>query len=695
MGLETFLAIVNYSYSTASVFALFFHSTLYTHWLSLTLRLHIVNLVIGQRSTKYLRNSNLFTIAFRIPETTLTFLNSQRGAGYENKNLFSLNYPSLGQASVFTYGSIIVYCFFYLSLHLIKIRTTSQTAIPYELAKDSHDIRWHRLKKFFQSDKKQFKREFWRLLFVIQAISIFTFLDNFDQLDTRIGPFYPIEITGLVLSVIYFLFYFSFSILVVLSVDREYVKPPVQTENKDSQHFKILTREEVELYVLEKIKNRQDDIWPRNHYMKHLEPIQEEEQEQDESRDFEQDLSEFDDFSDFGSEFQRESAFEYQKGKMFYQQSTDRQGRPQKQLAPFIPPKTLGGVQNENSVTIPKIDILDFGAIKVMPLGGGSININSGRTQSTVQNYQDNQEGSLFGSDNSMPKNIENIFYLPERIYIQERLDKKIYRGIQFYESKVFCILSLLKNRDQKFSKNAKFLSLVYVYQDVIALPFMIFSPKISSIACCFIFLAQELIIFVANYLEVCLTSSSRIARISRLLFSLGVNVSVILINFGFVDNDSEDVTQLIFWFIFLVFTIGLNCSLVIKLSITLYRLLIKNQLHKGEDGQEETSHSGSQTGLSAIEKKPVKIGNNITLRDPFKNKKYRYGIPKADDSSLPKIPQVLTTPNKKMGSEEEIKLTIGRLPSVSKKYGRSKIVLKEENIYRSPKINIRRLRLR
>ena len=58
------------------------------------------------------------------------------------------------------------------------------------------------------------------------------------------------------LSVIYFLFYFSFSLVIVFSVDREYEKPPKKIENKDSKDFKILTRKEVEEYVLEKIRNR-------------------------------------------------------------------------------------------------------------------------------------------------------------------------------------------------------------------------------------------------------------------------------------------------------------------------------------------------------------------------------------------------------------------------------------------------------
>ena len=58
---------------------------------------------------------------------------------------------------------------------------------------------------------------------------------------------------------------------------------------------------------------------------------------------------------------------------------TDRLGPAQKQLAPFIPPKTLGKVENQNNITIPKLDILNFDGITIGNVGGDSKN-NTGRT---------------------------------------------------------------------------------------------------------------------------------------------------------------------------------------------------------------------------------------------------------------------------------------------------------------------------
>ena len=693
MTLDTFLAIVNFTYSTISFLSLLFHSTIYTHWLSLILRLHIINLIIGQESQKQLRNSNLFTTAFKLPETVLTFMNPQKEAGYESKNFFSLDYPSLGQSSTYSYVSIIGYLLFYATTNLIRIKTTSKHAIPNELDVQSHETRWHRFKLFISSDKRHFRREFWRLLFVIQGISIFNFLDNFYKLDRsiRIGPFYPLEMTGLVLSVMYFSFYFSFALLIVFAVDREYQKPPDYVYNEENPGYKICSRKEVELYVLDKIRKRQDEVWPRNHFIKQLEPIKEEEEflEEDE---FSSEM-EFSNFGEFGSEFERDSNFGFEKEKKVFQNKKAPNGQPGRFLSPFIPPKTLFDSQILKKQQIQNIGILDFSKIKVSHQLGDPQN-NSGRTQST-SNHLQIPENSLIGSENSYSQNSEILFYLPDKIHIDERLEKRINRWIQYFEAHVFCILSILKNKDEKFSKNAKFLSLMYVYQDFIALPFIIFSPRISSIACCFIFMAQELIIFIANYLEVCSTSNSKIVKFSRPLFSLGINATVILINFGFIDPKGETVTQIIFWLIFLVFTLGLFSSVLTKMVISLYRLVMKDSRHRHDEVDDEASSSGvPDDELEVIKKKFVKRGNNFKLRDPYLKKNYKYGIPKSDDSSMPKIPSISRRTRKQINKDEQIKLTIGKMPEAPKKLSRrAKHVLNDEKIMLKPEINIRKLK--
>jgi hypothetical protein len=64
-------------------------------------------------------------------------------------------------------------------------------------------------------------------------------------------------------------------------------------------------------------------------------------------------------------------------------------------------------------------------------------------------------------------------------------------------------------------------------------------------------------------------------------------------------------------------------------------------QIQKKKDIEKSsTDNSQMPNDLIKIQKKLAPLGNNISLREAYKNKKYKYGIPKAaDDSSIPKIP--------------------------------------------------------
>ena len=50
------------------------------------------------------------------------------------------------------------------------------------------------------------------------------------------------------------------------------------------------------------------------------------------------------------------------------------------------------------------------------------------------------------------------------RIKFDDNISDKVFRGIEYLETNIFCTLTVIKNKEHKFSLKSKVLSLMYVF---------------------------------------------------------------------------------------------------------------------------------------------------------------------------------------------------------------------------------------